>query len=114
MRRVGKVGRRRAAALRKLKPLLIARSGNRCENPFCRKTGRLDPHHQPKRSQSSAPETLEGVLLLCRRCHNATDLPVAKGRLEIRIRWEDGRAFAMFQSGALIQARPLSLSEENS
>ena len=110
MRRVGKVGKRRAAALRKLKPLLLARSDGRCETPWCRRGGRLDPHHHPKRSQGGQ-ETLESVFLLCRRCHDATDLPAGQeGRLEIHV-----LPFArvvFFQRGDLLGVRPLTPPEK--
>ena len=85
MRRIGKVGQRRATALRKLKPLLIARSGNRCEVPWCRTAKKpLDPHHVTKRSQGGKDE-LSNLVHLCRPHHNATDLPRGRvGYLEIR------------------------------
>ena len=107
MRRVGKVGRRQAAALRKLKPFLIARSGNRCEVPWCRKRAKLDPHHHPKRSRGGH-ESLEGIFMLCRRCHDATDLPGGqKLGVEVFLR-PDGRSFAVFTQGDLIRAIPLA------
>lgn len=84
MRRLGPVGQRRAAAMRKLKPLLIARSGNRCEVPWCRVRGPLDPHHVVKRSAAGKDE-LGNIVLLCRKHHDQTDWPKGQqGHLEIR------------------------------
>lgn len=85
MKRVGKVGKRRAAALRKLMPLLIARAGNRCEVPWCRTAKKpIDPHHVVKRSQGGKDE-LSNLVHICRPHHDATDLPMNRvGHLEIR------------------------------
>ena len=74
LRQVGPVGRRRATALRQLRPLLGVRAAGRCESPFCRKRRRLDPHHITKRSQGGQ-ETLANIVLLCRACHERVDLP---------------------------------------
>jgi len=108
VRRVGKVGRRRAAALRTLKPLLLARSGNRCETPWCRRRGKLDPHHIVPRSLGGG-ESLANLVMLDRRCHEAVDLPKAvPGRLVIRVlRGEEGEVSALFEQGDLLQARRL-------
>ena len=84
VRRVGKVGKRRAAALRKLKPLLIARSGNRCEISWCRRRAKLDPHHIVPRSKGGG-ESLANIIMLDRRCHEAVDLPAGWRRLEIQM-----------------------------
>ena len=102
MRRVGKVGKRRAAALRKLKPLLLARSGNRCEVPWCRKRAKLDPHHIVPRSMGGG-ESLANIVMLDRRCHEALDLPKAHpGRLVIRLlRGDEGDVSALLELGVV-------------
>ena len=82
MRRQGVRGRRRQAAIAKLKPALLARAGGRCENPWCRRRRPLDPHHIQKRS-AGGPDTLENLVALCRPCHEATDKPFYD-RLNIR------------------------------
>ena len=112
MRRIGRVGRRRAAALKALMPALLARAGSRCETPWCRRRAKLDPHHHPKRSQGGT-ERLDTVVLLCRPCHNATDLPAGNGRLDIRVQQVDGRPIAIFVQGDLLQARPLLPDEKH-
>ena len=42
----------------------------------------LDPHHVQKRSQGGA-DHLDNLAALCRRCHDLTDAPYAKGRLVV-------------------------------
>lgn len=78
----GKTRRRRTTALRRLRSLLFARSGKRCEVPWCRTRGRLDPHHLVKRSQGGG-ETEDNIVLLCRAHHEATDRPQGRGRLTV-------------------------------
>ena len=47
----------------------------RCENPLCcLRSPKLDPHHVVKRSQGGAA-TVDNIVLLCRTCHDRTDLP---------------------------------------
>lgn len=58
-----------------LKAALYHRAHGRCENPLCRRAGGLDPHHVVKASAGGA-DTAENIVMLCRRCHDATDLPV--------------------------------------
>jgi hypothetical protein len=56
-----------------LKAALYHRARGRCENPLCRKAGALDAHHVVKAS-AGGEDTAENIVLLCRRCHDATDL----------------------------------------
>lgn len=94
MRGLGKVGRRRAAALRRLRPLLLARAGNRCEVPWARCVGRLDLHHIVKRSQGGKDE-VANLVHLCRAHHDQTDWQKGRpGHLEIR-RLPHGFRFVM-------------------
>ena len=109
VRRVGKVGKRRAAALRKLKPFLLARSGNRCEISWCRRRAKLDPHHIVPRSKGGG-ESLANIIMLDRRCHEAVDLPAGRGRLEIQVLPFAGVVF--FQRGNLVGMHPLTPPEE--
>jgi hypothetical protein len=53
---------------------LLARCGRRCENPWCRVKAALDPHHVVKRSQGGE-DTADNLVMVCRYCHGATDLP---------------------------------------
>lgn len=69
-------------AWRVLVEKLTERAEGRCENPVCRRRGSLDPHHVIKRSQGGADH--EGnLVMICRTCHRATDLPHGEGRLRI-------------------------------
>lgn len=55
-----------------------------CLNPWCRRRVRLDLHHVVKRSAGGADE-IWNIVPLCRRCHNATDLPAgSRGSIQIR------------------------------
>lgn len=55
-----------------------------CLNPWCRRRVRLDLHHIVKRS-AGAPDAIWAVVPLCRKCHNATDLPAgSRGAIQIR------------------------------
>ena len=68
-----------------MKVALFARHSGACAVPWCRRRGSLDPHHVQKRSQGG-PDALGdpkagecgNLVLLCRRCHDATDLPGVK------------------------------------
>lgn len=68
---------------KRLKWDLYHRAGGRCEHPGCRTaTGPLDPHHLRKRSQGGE-DTLDNLVLLCRKHHDQTDAAYAQGRLVI-------------------------------
>ena len=113
MRRVGKKGRARAVRIKTLLPHLEARSGRRCELPWCRRRGRwLDAHHIVKRSQSGEDST-DNVVYLCRVDHSRLDLPADSPR-HLRVeRFQDdlGHWFALFVDGPLVQAVPLAVPE---
>jgi 5-methylcytosine-specific restriction endonuclease McrA len=83
MRRQGRKGRARAAALSALRPAVLAAFGGRCANPWCRTAGRLDVHHVIKRSQGGTDSLEENLVALCRACHERTDWPKDRGRLVI-------------------------------
>ena len=56
---------------------------------------------------------MDTVILLCRRCHDATDLPAGKRRLEIRVhRVAGSSAIAFFAQDTRVQARILILEEK--
>ena len=112
MRRVGKKGRARSKRLEAARPALEARSGGRCEIPWCRRRGPLDPHHIVKRSQGG-DDTLDNLLHLCRRDHARADLPAEHPRRLHVERHQDalGRWFAVFKDGGLVQAVPLAVPE---
>lgn len=106
IRRRSPKGQFRAELLILLKSALAAEAGYRCEMPWCRAAAALDLHHVVKRSQagSDAPDNL---VVLCRRCHERTDLPRDQGRLEItalgngRFHWShDGRVMERQRRGA--------------
>ena len=61
-----------------LKARVFLRAGWRCEH--CHRKLHLDPNHVVKRSQGGA-DTDDGVVALCRSCHDLTDWPYARGRL---------------------------------
>lgn len=70
IRRVGKVGRRRAAGMRAAKPVVLERSGGRCEamfSPACRLVGECLHHVKPRsRGGDDSPENL---IHSCHACH---------------------------------------------
>lgn len=111
LRRVGPKGRARARRLEAVRPLIMARCGNKCESPFCRKTApRLDLHHIVKRSAGGIDDP-SGIVALCRACHVRLDLPEGhRRRLSIRP-FGDGRLFVCFQEGAMIQAVSLAMPQ---
>lgn len=86
-----RLGRRRQASGRPSLPpaewkVLVAEATRldrgRCANPYCRKRGPLDPQHVKKRSQGGA-DSIENVLMLCRKCHDLADNAPAATKLYI-------------------------------
>ncbi len=74
LRRVGKVGRRRAAGMRAAKAAVLERSGGRCEAMFapdCRHVGEC-LHHIVRRSQGG-DESLANLIHSCHACHTGRD-----------------------------------------
>ena len=53
--------------------VLKRRSGNRCENPWCRKRGKLDRAHIKARSQGGSDDP-DNVVYICRPCHERLDV----------------------------------------
>lgn len=112
MRRVGKKGRARSKRLEAVRPALEARSGGRCEIPWCRTSKRpLDPHHLIRRSQGGSDDPASNLVYLCRGDHDRLDLPVTSPRHLRAERFQDdlGRWFALFVDGALVQPVPLAV-----
>jgi len=71
------------AAWRQLVAHVLEREGRLCwwcRRPTCVP---LDPHHVQKRSQGG-PDSVDNVVCLGRRCHDATDAPYSRGKLVIR------------------------------
>jgi 5-methylcytosine-specific restriction endonuclease McrA len=77
MRRQGPRGRARAARLSGLRPQVLQHWGAFCM--ACGRRGPLDLHHVVKRSQGGQ-DTVENIVPLCRRCHDATDAPSGRGK----------------------------------
>lgn len=68
------------AAWRALVADLTERCDGRCENPLCRRRGPVEPHHICRRSQGGSDDP-NGIVMLCRACHEATEAAFARGRL---------------------------------
>ncbi len=49
----------------------------------CGSRSRLDVHHILKRAQGGSDLDLDRLVALCRRCHQQTDAPYARGRLVV-------------------------------
>lgn len=112
MRRVGKKGRTRMKRLEAIRPLLEARSGGRCELPWCRSRRRpLEMHHIVKRSQGGSDDPATNLLYLCHRDHARLDLPATSLRHLGVERFQDdlGRWFALFVDGDIVQNVPLAV-----
>lgn len=76
------------AEWRALVERLMVLAGFRCEVPWCRRSGVLDPHHIVKASHGG-PDAESNVVIVCRNCHQATDLPRGNPRhLEVSIEVE--------------------------
>ena len=56
------------------------RAQNRCE--YCGRLGAIEAHHVSKRSAGGA-DAETNLIMLCRRHHEQTDQPYAKGRLVV-------------------------------
>jgi 5-methylcytosine-specific restriction endonuclease McrA len=78
-----------------IRATVLARAGWCCE--ACAAPGRLDVHHVVKRSQGGADTELDALVALCRRCHERTDAPYARGRLVIRARGAGRFTFDIIQ-----------------
>ena len=85
MRRAGPRATGRPAASRarwaEIKEEVIARAGGCCE--ACGARTRLDIHHVLKRAQGGSDVDRDGLVALCRRCHEQTDTAYASGRLVV-------------------------------
>ena len=83
-------------AWRAIKAALWQRAEGHCEVPWCKEAAQ-DPHHVIKRSQGG-PDTLDNLVALCRRHHDATDLPQTPRHPWLRIvrRWDGREATFMF------------------
>lgn len=105
LRSIGAKAKRLRAGWEASKKLVRARSGGRCENPWCRKVTRLDAHHIVKRSRGR-DDSFANVVMLCRPCHVRTDLPRTWGRrLGITTFMDElGKHFALFTQWSDVSA----------
>lgn len=64
-----------------IRELVLARARWACQ--ACGSRSRLDVHHVLKRSQGGSDFDLDQLVALCRRCHEQTNAPYARGRLVV-------------------------------
>ncbi len=64
-----------------IRPLILARARGRCQ--ACGSPTPLDVHHVTKRAQGGSDFDLDGLVALCRPCHEWTDAPYVRGRLVV-------------------------------
>ncbi len=103
LRRQGPQGRARAARLRALRPFILRRADGRCEVPWCEARG-VDLHHLVKRAQT-CEDRADWITLLCRPCHQATDLASGTGR-RLRILPSPGEALLTHPEGLAAHPPP--------
>jgi len=68
MKPIGKRGVSDRDQLRAVRPVVLARAGNRCER--CGRAGKLDLHHRRMRSQGGTHHA-SNLVAICRACHEA-------------------------------------------
>jgi len=76
-----------------IRDIVLARVGWRCQ--ACGSRVRLDVHHVLKRAQGGSDFDLDGLVALCRACHERTDAPYARGRLVVTPRGAGRFGFAL-------------------
>ncbi len=65
-----------------IRELILARARWRCQ--ACGSRARSDIHHVLKRAQGGSDFDLDGLVALCRVCHEQTDASYSRGRLLVR------------------------------
>ncbi len=64
-----------------IREIVLARAAWRCQ--ACGRRTRLDIHHVLKRAQGGSDFDLDGLVALCRVCHERTDAAYHRGRLVV-------------------------------
>jgi len=93
-------GRQAASRIewRAIQSQVRSRAGWRCE--ACDRRGCLDVHHIIKRSRGGSDFDLDGLVALCRACHDQTDAPLAAGRLIVTSLGQGRFAFEVIRGSA--------------
>ncbi len=76
-----------------IREVVLARADWACQ--ACGSRGRLDVHHVTKRSHGGSDLDLDGLVALCRACHERTDAPYGRGRLVVTPLGEGRFTFAL-------------------